>query len=70
MVKQKASFTFDIERRGITENAYIIAQVLNSSLNPISFNQAVLTPQTRLTVTPKLDYSINAKNTLEGTGSS
>ncbi len=64
VVKQKASFTFDIERRGITENAYIIAQVLNNSLNPISFNQAVLTPQTRLTVTPKLDYSINAKNTL------
>ena len=62
--KQKASFGLDVERRATTENAYVIATVLDSGLNPVSFNQAILQPQSRLTVSPRIDYSINAKNTL------
>ncbi len=62
--KQKASFGFDAEHRTIDENAFILATTLDSSLNPLVINQAILTPQTRTTFSPRLDYSVNAKNTL------
>ena len=60
----KASFTLDFERRGITENAFILATDLDASLIPQTVNQALLTPQTRTTVSPRVDYAINANNTL------
>lgn len=62
--KGKASFTLDFERRNITENAFILATDLDSSLNAHTVNQGLLTPQTRTTVSPRVDYAINAKNTL------
>jgi Carboxypeptidase regulatory-like domain/TonB dependent receptor len=62
--KDKASFTLDFERRDITENAFILATDLNSSLFPQTVNQALLTPQTRTTISPRMDYAINANNTL------
>ncbi|HLJ13922.1 MAG TPA: TonB-dependent receptor [Bryobacteraceae bacterium] len=62
--KQKASFTFDFEHRLIDENAYVLATSLDSNLNPVNVNQAVVTPQTRTTFNPRLDYTINASNTL------
>jgi hypothetical protein len=57
--KNKASFTLDFDRRDITENAFILATTLNGIVN-----QGVVTPQTRMTITPRIDYSINDKNTL------
>ncbi len=62
--KQKASYTFDAERRSIDENAFIYATTLDSSLNPLAVNQALLTPQVRTTLSPRLDYTIDPKNTL------
>jgi len=62
--KQKASFTLDGEHRAITENAFVLATTLDSNLNPQTVNQALVTPQTRTSVTPRLDYSINSTNTL------
>ena len=62
--KNKASFSFDGNYRTTTENAFILATDLNSSLVPQTINQAVLTPLTFRTLTPRLDYSINANNTL------
>jgi hypothetical protein len=62
--KEKASFTFDFERRQIQENAFVLATTLDSSLNPTTVNQAVVTPQTRMTISPRVDYAINDKNTL------
>jgi hypothetical protein len=62
--KQKASFGFDLERRSTDENALILATTLDSNFNPVTVNQAVVTPQTRMTISPRLDYSINSKNTL------
>ncbi|MEO8028654.1 MAG: carboxypeptidase regulatory-like domain-containing protein [Bryobacteraceae bacterium] len=64
IVKQKASFGFNFDRRAITENAFIIATMLDSNFNPLSVNQAVVTPQTRTTISPRLDYLINQKNTM------
>ncbi len=64
VVKQKASFGFDLERRNIDENAFILATDLDSNLNSRTVNQAILTPQTRTSFAPRVDYTINSKNTL------
>jgi Carboxypeptidase regulatory-like domain len=62
--KNKSSFGFDFDRRDITENAFILATNLDSSFNPQTVNRAVTTPQTRTSITPRLDYTLNATNTL------
>ena len=62
--KQKASFNIDSEHRTITENAFVLATTLDANLNPQTVNQALLTPQSRTSVTPRVDYSINPHNTL------
>ncbi len=62
--KNKASFGFDGNYRTTTENAFILATDLDSNLLPQTINQAVLTPLSFLTLTPRLDYSINSNNTL------
>lgn len=62
--KQKASFGLDFERRQITENAFILATTLDNNLNLVNVNQGVVTPQTRTSFTPRIDYTLNAKNTL------
>lgn len=62
--KQKASFTFDFERRDINENAFIIATTLDDNLNPKSVNQTLSQPQTRTSISPRIDHSINTNNTL------
>lgn len=64
IVKQKASFTFDLERRAIDENALILATTLDSGFNTQSINQSVLTPQTRTTFSPRVDFALTPLNTL------
>jgi hypothetical protein len=62
--KQKASFGVDFERRNIDENAFILATILDDGLNPKLVNQAIVTPQVRTNIAPRLDYAINEKTTL------
>src|SRR5215475_7602178 len=62
--KNKASFSLDFIRRDITENAFIYATNLSSSLQPQSVNQALLMPQTFNSIVPRFDWSINANSTL------
>ena len=62
--KQKASFGLDFEHRTIDENAFILAQDLDSNLNQVTVNQGILTPQSRTNITPRIDYTINGSNTL------
>ncbi len=62
--KNKASFGFDFERRDITENAFILATTIDNNFNPQTINVGVVTPQTRMTISPRLDYTINDKNTM------
>jgi hypothetical protein len=62
--KQKASYGFDAQRRGTTENAFILATDLDSNLNPRTINQAVLTPQTFTTLSPRLDLALTTNHTL------
>lgn len=60
----KASFGLDLEQRHIDENAFILATTLDPSLNIQTVNQAVVTPQKRLNISPRVDYSINTNHTL------
>jgi len=62
--RDKSSLTLDFQRRSTNENAFILASTLDNSLNPTTVNQAVLTPQSLTSVTPKFNYSINTRNTL------
>jgi len=64
--KQKASYSLDYSRRSITENSFIYATTLDSNLNPLQVNQTVLVPNTSFGTGGRLDYAINAKNTIWG----
>jgi hypothetical protein len=57
--KNKASFALNTEHREVRENALILATTPNGPLS-----QALTTPQARTAVTPRLDYTLNSKNTL------
>jgi Carboxypeptidase regulatory-like domain len=62
--KNKTSFTLDFIRRDITENAFILATNVSSSLAPQSVNQALITPQTFTSFVPRFDWAINDNHTL------
>ena len=62
--KKKASFFFDFEKRDINDDAIINATILDPALNIIGFSQTVPLPNRRTEFSPRLDYQINAKNTL------
>ena len=64
IVKKKSSFFIDFEKRDINDQAIINAIILDPSLNIVSFGETVPTPSRRLSVNPRVDYQINASNTL------
>jgi hypothetical protein len=61
---KKASFFVDFDHRITNENALVVAQILDPSLNIVPYNNAVVTPQSRTDVSPRVDYQINGTNTL------
>ena len=61
---KKASFFLDVNHTSRDENAVIAATVLDPSLNIISFNQDVTVPTRRFSISPRVDYAINDRNTL------
>lgn len=65
-LSSKSSFNLDFEGRWVDENALIKATILDSNFLPQSLNQAVVTPQTRWHLTSRVDYALNANNTLIG----
>jgi hypothetical protein len=64
IVKNKASFFFDLEYRGLDDNAYINALVLNPSLQVVPVIQSALTPRRSQERQPRIDWQINQNNTL------
>lgn len=64
IIKGKTSFFFDLQRSETDENNVINALVLDAALNPIAFNQTVLTPVRRTTFSPRVDWQLNANNTV------
>jgi hypothetical protein len=65
-LNKKTSFSVDADNRQIDDNAVINATVLDAGLNPSRFQNAIVTPQRRLSVTPRLDYALSTNNTLVG----
>jgi hypothetical protein len=66
LVAKKASFFLDFGRRELDENAVINARVLDGELNPTSFSETLVTPQRRMSISPRMEYQINEKHTLIG----
>ncbi len=62
--KNRASFTLDAEIRRTRDDAFVLATVLDANLAPLRINQTVPAPQKRVSASPRLDYSLGAKNTL------
>ncbi len=65
-ISRKASFFLDFERREIDDNAVVNATMLDSLFQPVTLQQAYVTPQRRGTGTARIDYALNDKNTLVG----
>jgi hypothetical protein len=63
-LSKKASFFLSLERREIDDNAIINATTLDSNLNPLTIAQAVLTPNRRLSIAPRIDYQLTQNITL------
>jgi hypothetical protein len=62
--RQKASFTFDFQRRQLDQDALINAQGLSPALNQMLINEAYPTPQRLWIITPRIDYQVSSTNTL------
>ena len=68
-VGKKASFFLDFERRNINDDNILYASALQlvQQYDPqaaAGVNQFLATPQTRTTVSPRIDYQLNTNNTL------
>jgi hypothetical protein len=65
-LNKRASFFVSADRRAVDDNSIVNATILDPSFNITQFQQAFLTPNTRTSVSPRIDYAINANNTLVG----
>lgn len=61
---RKASFTLEAGRRAIDDVSIVSGTTLDPSLQPVEFQRAVVTPQWRTTVNPRLDAQIGVAHTL------
>ena len=64
--KKKASFFIDFEKRDVDDEAVIVATVLDANRNIVGFQDTVPVPNRRTSFSPRVDYQINANNTLVG----
>jgi hypothetical protein len=64
--KKKASYFIDVEKRDIDENAVVNALGLDSSLNVVPINLAIVAPQRRTNFSARFDVQLSQNNTLVG----
>ncbi|HEX8096861.1 MAG TPA: carboxypeptidase regulatory-like domain-containing protein, partial [Pyrinomonadaceae bacterium] len=64
IINKRASFFLDFERYRADNNAVVNATVLSPELQVTPFNQAVVTPQRRVTFSPRLEFQLDKSNTL------
>lgn len=64
IVRKRASFFFDFQRRDEDENGIVSARGLDASLNVAPLNSSFVVPRRSLTLSPRFDYQLNSKNTL------
>ncbi|MDQ2900491.1 MAG: TonB-dependent receptor [Acidobacteriota bacterium] len=63
-ISKKASFFLDFQRRDITDNAVVNARILDANLNEQPVQISIVAPQQRMEISPRIDYQLNANNTL------
>lgn len=66
VIKKRASFFIDFQRRDVSENAIVSARVLDDNLNFNRLGLTVLAPTKYTTVSPRFDYQLNQNHTLVG----
>ncbi len=64
LIKKKASYFLDFERRETDDNELVTATVLDPNLRPLQLGFGVVVPRRTLTFSPRLDYQLNTNNTL------
>ncbi len=64
LVKKKASFFVDFQRRETDDNELITATTLDDNLNRQFLGFGVVAPRRNTMLSPRLDYQLNANNTL------
>ncbi|MCX6595689.1 MAG: carboxypeptidase-like regulatory domain-containing protein [Acidobacteria bacterium] len=65
-INKRSSFFVDMDRRNQDEASTINAVTLDNNFNTSRFSTAIVNPQTRTDITPRIDYAINANNTFVG----
>src|SRR6185503_2892947 len=63
-ISKKASFFLNVQQRNIQDASIINAVILDPTLTATPFNDAVLKPNTRTSVTPRVDVQLTDNNTL------
>lgn len=66
ITRKKSSFFIDFEKRDVNDQAVINATVLDPNFNIVPFADTFPTPNRRWSFSPRIDYALNAKNTLVG----
>lgn len=64
LIANRASFFLNVFHRDIDDNAIIKATILDSSLNPVPFSQAVVVPRRFTDPSIRIDYQLNKNHTL------
>jgi len=64
VVKKKASFFLDFQRRETNDNELVTATILDENLDPEFLGFGVVAPRRNTTFSPRLDYQLNTNNTL------
>jgi uncharacterized membrane protein YgcG len=64
LLKRKASFFVDFDKRDVNDETIIVATVLDANNNIVGFSETVPIPSRRTSFSPRIDYQINANNTL------
>ena len=64
LIKRKASFFVDFDKRDVDDETLIVAEVLDENNNIVDFIATAPIPSRRTSFGPRIDYQINANNTL------
>ena len=64
--KRKASFFVDFDKRDGDDETLIVATILDANNNIVGFRATAPIPNRRTSFSPRIDYQINANNTLVG----
>jgi hypothetical protein len=63
VIKGKSSFFVDFSRRAITDNSVVSATVLDPDFSIVPFSTTLVSPNTRTSFSPRLDYQLSSNHT-------